>query len=35
VSDGVQQVLGRPPGDFADYTAEVSSSGVWSPLAVS
>jgi uncharacterized protein YbjT (DUF2867 family) len=35
VSDGVQQVLGRPPRDFADYTRQAASTGVWSPVAVS
>ncbi|WP_405070054.1 NAD(P)H-binding protein [Kribbella sp. NBC_01510] len=29
VSDGVQQVLGRPPRDFADWARETATTGVW------
>ncbi|TDW18005.1 NAD(P)H-binding protein [Kribbella kalugense] len=29
VSDGVEQVLGRPPRDFADWAYETAKSGVW------
>lgn len=29
VSDGVQQVLGRPPRDFSDYVRRAAASGVW------
>ncbi len=29
VTDGVQQALGRPPRDFADYARETAESGVW------
>lgn len=29
VSDGVQQVLGRPPRDFADFARETAESGFW------
>jgi uncharacterized protein YbjT (DUF2867 family) len=29
VSDGVQQVLGRPPRDFADWARETAATGVW------
>ena len=29
VSDGVEQVLGRPPRDFADWAHETAKSGVW------
>lgn len=30
-TDGVQQVLGRPAGDFADYARRTAATGVWSP----
>ncbi|GAA0960636.1 NAD(P)H-binding protein [Kribbella koreensis] len=30
VSDGVQQVLGRAPRDFADWAREIAKTGVWS-----
>jgi uncharacterized protein YbjT (DUF2867 family) len=30
VSDGVQQVLGRPPRDFTDWARETAKAGVWS-----
>ncbi|TCM45883.1 NAD(P)H-binding protein [Kribbella sp. VKM Ac-2568] len=30
VSDGVQQVLGRAPRDFADWARETAKTGVWS-----
>jgi len=30
VSDGVQQVLGRPPRDFTDWARETAKTGVWS-----
>lgn len=30
VSDGVQQVLGREPRDFADWARETAKTGVWS-----
>jgi uncharacterized protein YbjT (DUF2867 family) len=30
VSDGVQQVLGRPPRDFTDWARETAATGVWS-----
>lgn len=29
LTDGVQQALGRPPRDFADYAAEAAASGIW------
>jgi len=29
VSDGVQQVLGRPPRDFGDYLRATAATGVW------
>jgi len=29
VSDGVQEVLGRPPRDFADWARETATTGVW------
>lgn len=29
LSDGVQQALGRPPRDFADYVREAAGSGAW------
>lgn len=29
LSDGVQQALGRPPRDFADYVRETAGSGTW------
>ncbi|QPC85836.1 NAD(P)H-binding protein [Mesorhizobium sp. NBSH29] len=29
LADGVQQALGRPPRDFADYARETASTGVW------
>ncbi|MGY4767725.1 NAD(P)H-binding protein [Kribbella sp. CWNU-51] len=29
VSDGVRQVLGRPPRDFADWARETATTGVW------
>lgn len=29
LADGVQQALGRPPRDFADYVRETAASGVW------
>jgi uncharacterized protein YbjT (DUF2867 family) len=29
VSDGVQQVLGRPPRDFADWARETATTGIW------
>lgn len=31
LADGVQQALGRPPRDFADYVRETAASGVWQP----
>jgi len=33
VTDGVQQALGRPPRDFADYARDTASTGVWKTLA--
>ena len=30
ITDGVQQVLGRPARDFADYARRASATGVWS-----
>ncbi len=30
VSDGVQQVLGRPPRDFTDWARETAATGLWS-----
>lgn len=30
VAEGVQQALGRPPRDFADYVRHTAASGVWS-----
>jgi uncharacterized protein YbjT (DUF2867 family) len=29
LTDGVQQALGRPPRDFADYARETAATGVW------
>jgi uncharacterized protein YbjT (DUF2867 family) len=29
VTDAVQQVLGRPPRDFADYAARTAATGAW------
>jgi uncharacterized protein YbjT (DUF2867 family) len=29
VSDGVQQVLGRPPRDFTDWARETATTGIW------
>lgn len=29
LGDGVQQALGRPPRDFADYAVETAATGVW------
>ena len=29
LEDGVQQALGRPPRDFADYARDAAASGVW------
>jgi len=29
LTDGVQQALGRPPRDFADYARDAAASGVW------
>ena len=29
VTDGVQQALGRPPRDFADYARDAAATGVW------
>jgi uncharacterized protein YbjT (DUF2867 family) len=34
LSDGVQQALGRPPRDFADYARRAAATGVWSPQPV-
>jgi len=31
VMDGVRQVLGREPCDFADYARETAATGVWNP----
>jgi hypothetical protein len=28
---GVQQVLGRPPRDFAAYARDTAATGVWDP----
>ncbi|GAB11683.1 hypothetical protein GOARA_082_00720 [Gordonia araii NBRC 100433] len=33
VSDGVEQVLGRPPRDFGEYVRRAAGSGAWSPSA--
>ncbi len=33
LSDGVQQVLGREPRDFADFVREAAASGVWRKAA--
>lgn len=30
VTDGVQEALGRPPRDFADYARETAAAGAWS-----
>lgn len=30
---GVEEVLGRPPRDFADFAREASATGVWDPLS--
>lgn len=32
LADGVQQALGRPPRDFADYARETAATGVWTPV---
>jgi hypothetical protein len=29
LTDGVQQALGRPPRDFADYAHSTAATGVW------
>jgi uncharacterized protein YbjT (DUF2867 family) len=34
VTDGVQQVLGRPPRDFSDYARATAATGVWRSRAV-
>ena len=34
VTGGVQQALGRPPRDFAEYAAGVARTGVWVPVGV-
>jgi uncharacterized protein YbjT (DUF2867 family) len=31
LTDGVQQALGRPPRDFADYARRTAATGVWNP----
>lgn len=31
LSDGVEQALGRPPRDFADFARRAAASGVWNP----
>jgi len=31
LTDGVQQALGRPPRDFADYVQDTAATGVWNP----
>lgn len=31
LAEGVQQALGRPPRDFADFVRETAASGVWQP----
>ncbi|MEU5540032.1 NmrA family NAD(P)-binding protein [Streptomyces sp. NPDC020362] len=33
LSDGVRQVLGREPRDFADFVREAATAGTWKPLA--
>lgn len=33
LAGGVQQALGRPPRDFADYARETAATGVWSPAS--
>ena len=33
VSDGVQQALGRPPRDFAEFARDAARAGVWDPVA--
>jgi hypothetical protein len=30
LTNGVEQALGRPPRDFADYTRETAKTGIWS-----
>jgi len=30
LTDGVQQALGRPPRDFADFARDTAATGVWS-----
>ena len=30
LTDGVEQALGRPPRDFADYARETAKTGIWS-----
>ena len=32
LGDGVQQALGRPPLDFADYARRVAATGTWNPI---
>src|SRR5262249_1867570 len=34
LSDGIQQVLGRPARDFADFARDAAAAGVWNPLTV-
>ena len=34
VTGGVQQALGRPPRDFAEYAADVARTGAWDPVGV-
>ena len=31
LTDGVQQVLGRPARDFADYARDTAATGIWNP----
>lgn len=36
LTDGIQQALGRPPRDFADYVRATAATGVWdTPVAIS
>jgi hypothetical protein len=29
LGDGIQQVLGRPSRDFADYASDAAATGIW------
>jgi uncharacterized protein YbjT (DUF2867 family) len=34
LSDGIQQILGRPARDFADFARDAAATGGWNPLTV-